>query len=141
MGPKSVSYRAVLLQYREVVSEDGLVDMRASIKMHAADLGFSLVNQTKIVTAASELGRNVIEHGLGGSVRIERVQSDEQIGIRLIFEDSGPGIEDVDLALSDGYTSKKGLGLGLSGSKRLMDEFEIQTAPGKGTTITVTKWT
>jgi serine/threonine-protein kinase RsbT len=115
--------------------------MRASIKMHAADLGFSLVNQTKIVTAASELGRNLIEHGLGGSVKIERVQSDEGVGIRLIFQDSGPGIEDIDLALSDGYTSKKGLGLGLSGSKRLMDEFEIESAPGQGTTITVTKWT
>jgi serine/threonine-protein kinase RsbT len=141
MGSQSVSYGAVLLQYREVVSEDGLVEMRSSIKMLSADLGFSLVNQTKIVTAASELGRNVIEHGLGGSVKIEQVQSDERVGIRLIFADSGPGIEDIDLALSDGYTSKKGLGLGLSGSKRLMDEFEIQSAPGQGTTVTVTKWT
>jgi serine/threonine-protein kinase RsbT len=114
---------------------------RASIKMHAADLGFSQLNQTKIVTAASELSRNVIEHGLGGWVRTEKVQAEGRVGLRLVFQDTGPGIEDVPLAMSDGYTSKKGLGLGLSGSKRLMDEFEIITEPGEGTTIVVTKWT
>ena len=130
-----------MLNYSELTDEDSLLAARASIKMHAADMGFSQFNQTKIVTAASELSRNVIEHGLGGWVRTERVQADGKVGLRLIFQDTGPGIENIALALSDGYTSKKGLGLGLGGSKRLMDEFEIITEPGKGTTIVVTKWT
>ncbi len=117
------------------------MEARASIKMLAKDMGFSLVNQTKIVTAASELGRNVLEHGLGGSVRAESVHADGRIGLRLIFADSGPGIENIGLALTDGYTSKNGLGLGLTGSRRLMDEFDLISAPGEGTTVVVTKWT
>lgn len=98
------------------------------------------MNQTKIITAASELGRNVLEHGFGGDVHIERVQRQERIGLCMTFTDSGPGIENVNLALTDGYTSKKGLGLGLTGSKRLMDEFELTSIPGQGTTVSVTKW-
>jgi serine/threonine-protein kinase RsbT len=86
------------------------------------------------------LGRNVIEHGLGGAFWLEKISLDGREGLRLLFEDSGPGIPDVDLALCDGYTSRHGLGLGLSGSKRLMDHFEMVTAPGEGTTIAVTKW-
>ncbi len=113
---------------------------RQAIKLHAADLAFSTMNQTKIITAASELGRNVIEHGMGGDVRIERVQNYGNMGLRMTFRDSGPGIENVDLALTDGYTSKNGLGLGLTGSKRLMDEFELTSEPGRGTTVSVTKW-
>jgi serine/threonine-protein kinase RsbT len=142
MGPKSLNLMyGKLLTYRELNDEDSLVEMRAAVKMHAADMGFSLINQTKLVTAASELGRNVIEHGLGGAVKIEQLASLGRIGLRMIFTDSGPGIEDMSLALSVGFTSKKGLGLGLSGSKRLMDEFEIESAAGCGTTVVVTKWT
>lgn len=141
MEPKSLA--CTLLSYREIKDEDSLMEMRASIKLHAADLGFSLVNQTKIVTAASELGRNVIEHGQGGSVKAERLKlvGQDNYGLRLTFEDEGPGISDISLALSDGYTSKKGLGLGLSGSKRLMDEFELNSTFGHGTKVAVIKWT
>lgn len=127
-----------LLVTQDLRTEEDLVQMRAAVKMHASDLGFSALNQTKIVTAASELGRNTIEHGLGGFVTIEHVREPGRSGIRLTFTDEGPGIENHALALSDGYTSKKGLGLGLSGSKRLMDEFELISPPG--TIITVTKW-
>lgn len=129
-----------LLSFQELRTEEDLVQMRSTIKMHAVDLGFSGLNQTKIVTAASELGRNVIEHGLGGNVVIERVDDVERLGLRMVFKDLGPGIPNMDLALSDGFTSKKGLGLGLSGSKRLMDEFEVISEPGQGTSVTVTKW-
>lgn len=130
----------MLIAYHPLKNDFDLVQARAAIKMHAADLGFSTLNQTKIITAASELGRNTIEHGLGGGVKIERAQKD-RVGLRLVFEDNGPGIPDVGQALVDGYTSKKGLGLGLSGSKRLMDEFDITPNTGGGTVITVTKWT
>jgi serine/threonine-protein kinase RsbT len=130
----------ILLQVCELKNEDDLVQARASIKMHSVDLGFSKINQTKIVTAASELGRNVLEHGLGGRLRIEKVTTEGRDGLKLIFEDSGPGIPDLELALTDGYTSKKGLGLGLSGSKRLMDDFKIDTLPGQGTKVEVIKW-
>lgn len=129
-----------LLSFQELRTEEDLVQMRSTIKMHAVDLGFSGLNQTKIVTAASELGRNVIEHGLGGNVVIERVDDAERHGLRMVFKDLGPGIPNMDLALSDGFTSKKGLGLGLSGSKRLMDEFDVVSQPGQGTSVTVTKW-
>jgi serine/threonine-protein kinase RsbT len=137
---KGLGEQETLFQICELKSEDDLVQARASIKMHSVDLGFSKVNQTKIVTAASELGRNVLEHGQGGRLKIEKVDTDGKQGLRLIFEDSGPGIPDIKLALSDGYTSKNGLGLGLSGSKRLMDEFKINSLPGQGTTVEVTKW-
>jgi serine/threonine-protein kinase RsbT len=140
MGPKSLALHGTLLGYRELLDEDALVDVRASVKMHAKDYGFSILNQTKLVTAASELGRNVIEHGLGGYFWIEKISADGRDGLRLLFEDSGPGIPDTELAFSDGYTSRKGLGLGLSGSKRLMDEFEMVTSSEEGTTIAVTKW-
>lgn len=109
--------------------------------MHARDLNFSVVSQTKLMTAASELGRNVLEHGLGGSLQIDKLLGpDGSVGIRMTFIDSGPGISDMELAMTDGYTSKNGLGLGLTGSKRLMDEFEIVSATGRGTKVVVTKW-
>lgn len=130
-----------MLQHCDLKTEDDLVMARAAIKLHSSDLGFSKLNQTKIVTAASELGRNVLEHGLGGHLKIELIDEFGRKGLRLIFEDKGPGIVDMDAALTDGYTSKKGLGLGLTGSKRLMDEFSIQSQPGEGTTVMVTKWT
>lgn len=130
-----------MLQFCDLKTEDDLVMARAAIKLHSSDLGFSKLNQTKIVTAASELGRNVLEHGLGGHLKIELVDEYGRKGLRLIFEDKGPGIVDMEAALTDGYTSKNGLGLGLTGSKRLMDEFSIQSRPGEGTTVMVIKWT
>lgn len=129
-----------MLQICKLTSETDLVDARQAIKMHACDMGFSIVNQTKIVTAASELGRNVLEHGLGGNVQIDKVSDEERTGIRLTFKDSGPGIGDLEMAMTDGFSSKNGLGLGLTGSKRLMDEFELNTKPNLGTTVIVTKW-
>lgn len=129
------------MQFCALNTEDDLVEARAAIKLHSSDLGFSKLNQTKIVTAASELGRNVIEHGMGGTLKIEKIKAEGRDGLRLIFEDSGPGIEDMELALTDGYTSKNGLGLGLTGSKRLMDDFQIDSHPGVGTCVSVTKWT
>ncbi len=131
----------VLLAFYELRTEEDLLQMRSAVKMHAEDIGFSKLNQTKLVTAASELGRNVLEHGNGGRVMIEHVKDLDRTGIRMIFQDEGPGIDNVEKALVDGYTSKCGLGLGLSGSKRLMDDFELVSQPNKGTTITVTKWT
>lgn len=108
--------------------------------MHAKDMSFSTLNQTKIVTAASELGRNVIEHGLGGSMQVDKVTSGELVGMRMTFKDSGPGIGDMTLAMTDGYSSQKGMGLGLTGSKRLMDDFELESQPNAGTTVVVIKW-
>jgi serine/threonine-protein kinase RsbT len=132
--------RGALLQFCDLKTEDDLVHARAAIKLHSVDLGFSKINQTKIVTAASELGRNVLEHGRGGSLLIEKVDEDGKNGLKLVFEDKGPGISDMALAMTDGYTSKDGLGLGLTGSKRLMDDFSIRSQPGQGTTVMVIKW-
>jgi serine/threonine-protein kinase RsbT len=117
-----------------------VVFVRQRVRVWAIGLKLSLVDQTKIVTAASELGRNTLEHGGGGELEIAEVVDGARKGIRLTFSDKGPGIEDVKLALSDGYTSKQGMGLGLGGSKRLMNEFDIKTTLGEGTTVTVTRW-
>lgn len=132
--------QSALLEFCNLKTEDDLVQARAAIRLHSSDLGFSKLNQTKIVTAASELGRNVLEHGLGGSLKIEKITNSGRDGLRLVFEDSGPGIADMELALTDGYTSKNGLGLGLTGSKRLMDDFQIDSQLGIGTRVAVTKW-
>lgn len=129
-----------LLQFCELKTEDDLLEARAAIKMHCQNLGFSKFNETRIVTAASELGRNVLEHGLGGNLRIEISTSEGKTGLCLIFQDTGPGIANLDLAMTDGYTSKNGLGLGLTGARRLMDEFELSSTLGFGTTVAVTKW-
>jgi serine/threonine-protein kinase RsbT len=117
-----------------------VVFVRQRVRVWATELKLSLVDQTKIVTAASELGRNTLEHGGGGELEIAEVVDGVRKGIRLTFSDKGPGIADVNLALSDGYTSKQGMGLGLGGSKRLMNEFAIKTALGEGTTVIVTRW-
>lgn len=103
-------------------------------------LGYDLVAQTKLVTATSELARNTVLHGGGGQVTVEDVEQGGLLGIRLVFSDTGPGIADHELALRDGWTSGTGLGLGLSGSRRLVDEFDLRSAPGSGTTITVVLW-
>jgi serine/threonine-protein kinase RsbT len=121
-------------------SETDIVLVRQAVRKWAAELGFSLVDQTKIVTAASELARNTLTHGGGGSVRLEALREGLRYGLRLTFEDQGPGIPDVALALRDGYTTGTGLGLGLGGSKRLVNEFEIVSRVGEGTRVTVTKW-
>jgi serine/threonine-protein kinase RsbT len=116
------------------------VVVRQRVRIWALDLKFSLVDQTKIVTAASELGRNTLEHGGGGSMELSLVENGARRGICLRFSDHGPGIPDLALALKDGYTSGSGLGLGLGGSKRLMHDFEIDSKPGIGTTITAIRW-
>jgi serine/threonine-protein kinase RsbT len=104
------------------------------------ELKFSLVDQTKMITAASELSRNTVVYGGGGEMRWSIVANGVRTGLRLAFEDKGPGISDVDLALTDGWTSGKGLGVGLSGSRRLVNEFDLRTAPGEGTCVTITRW-
>jgi serine/threonine-protein kinase RsbT len=113
---------------------------RQQVRQAAADLGFGLVQQTKLVTAASELARNTLVHGGGGQMELTPLTDGPGRGLRLVFSDSGPGIRDVDLAMTDGYTTGGGLGLGLSGAKRLVQEFAIDTAPGRGTTVTITAW-
>ena len=113
---------------------------RQLVKKYAAEVGFSLVEQTKLVTAASELARNMLIYGGGGIVHIESVESGGRRVLRVTFEDHGPGIADLELAMKDGYTTGTGLGLGLSGSKRLVDDFEIVSKVGEGTRVTITRW-
>jgi serine/threonine-protein kinase RsbT len=123
-----------------IKSASDVVMVRQRVRVWVTELKFGLVDQTKIVTAASELGRNTLEHGGGGSLELAVVVNGTRSGIRLSFSDNGPGIPDVQQALSDGFTTGAGMGLGLGGSKRLMNEFEIKTAPGVGTTVTVIRW-
>ena len=123
-----------------VVASADIVKVRQVVRQWAADLKFSLVDQTKLVTATSELARNTLEHGGGGTMLAEIVEQGIRRGIRLVFDDKGPGIADVDLALRAGNTTSGGMGLGLSGSKRLVNDFEIKSEPGRGTTVTITRW-
>jgi len=123
-----------------ILKSEDIVRMRHSVRELAVSQGFSLVEQTKIITAASELARNTLDYGGGGDVTVELLSGGGRKGIRLIFRDDGPGIADVEQALRDGYTSGSGLGLGLGGAKRLSDEFSIDTKPGVGTRITITRW-
>lgn len=123
-----------------VRTPEDVVRARRETRTHAIGAGFSLVDQTKIVTAASEIARNTIDYGGGGTLRLEIVREGVRRGLRLIFSDQGPGIPDLTLALTDGYTTGGGLGLGLSGAKRLSSEFDIQSAPGQGTIVTLTRW-
>ncbi|WP_204484378.1 anti-sigma regulatory factor [Archangium primigenium] len=121
-------------------SSQDLVLVRQAVRTWSAELKFSLVEQTKMVTAASELARNTLDYGGGGEVTLQMLQDGLRKGLRLSFEDKGPGIPDLDLALRDGYTTGGGMGLGLSGSKRLVNEFEIVSKVGEGTRVTVTRW-
>ncbi|MEV6602207.1 ATP-binding protein [Actinoplanes sp. NPDC051346] len=123
-----------------VSSDQDVVRVRQLVRTVAVAVKLSLVDQTKLVTAASELARNTLVYGGGGTVEVARVENARRVGIRIVFADQGPGIPDLDLALTDGYTTGGGLGLGLSGARRLVDEFDIDTAVGQGTTISVTKW-
>lgn len=121
-------------------SDEDVVRLRQTVREYLVKQGFSLVDQTKMVTAASELARNTLRYGGGGESRLIKVENGHRQGVSLVFIDHGPGIADVKLALTDGYTTGGGLGLGLSGAKRLSDEFDLQTEPGKGTTVKITKW-
>ena len=121
-------------------SSEDVVRARQVVRDWAVQIGFSLVDQTKIVTAASELARNVLQHGLGGAMRLESLNDDVRRGLRVTFEDRGPGISDLELAMKDGYTSGSGLGLGLGGAKRLSSEFEIASRPGEGTRVVIVRW-
>jgi serine/threonine-protein kinase RsbT len=120
---------------------DDVVRVRQAVRARASAARLSLVDQTKLITAASELARNTLVHGGSGVARVETVQRDGRRGVKAVFTDDGPGIVDVEKALTDGYTTGSGLGLGLGGSRRLVDEFVLETAVGQGTTVTVVKWT
>jgi serine/threonine-protein kinase RsbT len=121
-------------------SSDDIVKVRQITREWALMQAFSLVDQTKIVTAASELARNTLEHGRGGEVRIQAIQEGTRRGVRLTFTDQGPGIADLAKALKDGFTTGNGMGLGLSGSKRLVNDFDIQSEIDKGTTVMIARW-
>jgi serine/threonine-protein kinase RsbT len=127
-------------EVRPVHSEEDIVRVRQTVREWAVALGFGLVDQTKVVTAASELARNTLVYGGGGDVTLEALSDGLRRGLRLTFEDHGPGIPDVELALKDGYTTGTGLGLGLSGARRLSNEFEIDSRVGEGTRVTITRW-
>lgn len=124
----------------EIRSEQDIVIVRQAVKAWAVQLKFSLVDQTKIVTAASELGRNTFIYGGGGIAKLEILSEGIRKGLRVTFEDHGPGIPDIDKAMQDGYTTGKGMGLGLSGAKRLVNDFKISSRVDEGTTITITRW-
>ena len=123
-----------------IVSNNDVVRARQLVRTLAQECRLSLVDQTKLVTAASELARNTLVYGGGGTMRAGLADDGSRRGVRVAFEDSGPGIPDLDLALTDGWTSGSGLGLGLSGSRRLVDDFTVDTEPGRGTTVTIAKW-
>ena len=125
---------------RTIQTSEDVVAVRQSVRQRAVELGFNLVDQTKIVTAASELARNTLQYGGGGTLRIEELDDGARCGLRLIFEDNGPGIANIERAMKDGYTTGNGLGLGLSGAKRLSNEFSIDSEPGKGTRVTIVRW-
>jgi serine/threonine-protein kinase RsbT len=127
-------------QEQPIGNDQDVVRVRQLVRAAAVAAKLPLVDQTKLVTAASELARNTLIHGGGGTATVEPVHNGRRAGVRVSFSDTGPGIADLDLAFTDGYTTGSGLGLGLSGSRRLCDEFGIDTGPGKGTRVTVTKW-
>jgi serine/threonine-protein kinase RsbT len=121
-------------------SSTDIVLIRQEVRKWSGELGFSLVDQTKMITAASELARNSLDYGGGGAVRLEVIENGIKRGLRLSFEDQGPGIPDIQQALTDGFTTGKGMGLGLGGAKRLVNEFEIASRSGEGTRVTITRW-
>jgi len=123
-----------------IQGQNDMVVVRQSVRAQAAGIGMSIVDQTKIVTAASELARNTLVYGGGGTVLIEQLEDGGRRGLRLTFEDQGPGIPDIDKALTDGYTTGGGMGMGLSGSKRLVNDFDIKSVVGEGTRVMVARW-
>ena len=125
---------------RPISGQQDVVAVRQVVREWAVSMGFSLVDQTKVITAASELARNVLVYGGGGTLSLEALNDGSRRGLRLAFEDQGPGIADVEAALRDGYTTGGGLGLGLGGAKRLTNEFDIQSRPGEGTRVMIARW-
>lgn len=121
-------------------SSTDIVLIRQQVRKWSGELGFSLVDQTKMITAASELARNSLDYGGGGAVHFEVIEEGIKRGLRLIFEDQGPGIPDIEQALTDGFTTGRGMGLGLGGARRLVNVFEIHSRPGEGTRVTITRW-
>lgn len=130
----------VKTERQEIRSSDDVVRVRQLTRTLAVDSGLSLVDQTKIVTAASELARNTLDYGGGGHVMLETLEQAGRRGLRLTFEDNGPGIANIEQALKDGFTSGKGMGLGLGGAKRLSNEFTISSKPGEGTKVSIARW-
>jgi serine/threonine-protein kinase RsbT len=124
----------------EVRASEDIVRVRQAVRTWSMEIGLSLLDQTKIVTAASELARNTLNYGGGGTATLVLLERDNRRGLQVIFEDRGPGIADLDLALKDGYTTGGGLGLGLSGARRLSNEFELTSSPGEGTRVAITRW-
>lgn len=124
-----------------ISSSGDIVRVRQAVRARAAAVGLNLIDQTKIVTAASEIARNALEYGGGGHVLIEMIMNGKKRGVRLTFEDTGPGIADIELALKDGYTTGAGLGLGVGGAKRLCNEFQIESKIGVGTRVVLARWT
>jgi serine/threonine-protein kinase RsbT len=124
----------------EIQSSADVVLVRQAVRQLAIGMGFGLVNQTKMVTAASELARNTLDYGGGGRVKLETLRKGERQGLQLIFEDRGPGIPDIEMALKDGFTTGGGLGMGLGGAKRLANEFEIKSVVGEGTWVRIVRW-
>jgi serine/threonine-protein kinase RsbT len=125
---------------RSISSSEDVVKVRQLVREYAKAASFSLVDETKIVTAASELARNVLQYGGGGTVQLELISEGLRRGVRLVFEDHGPGIADLELALRDGYSTGGGLGLGLSGARRLANEFSLDSKPGEGTRVMIARW-
>ena len=123
-----------------VRSGEDVVRVRQIVRRWAVELGFGLVDQTKIVTAASEIARNTVDYGGGGEVLVESLSENARRGLRLVFEDKGPGIQNIDEALKDGFTTSRGLGLGLGGARRLATEFSVESRPGEGTRVSLTRW-
>jgi serine/threonine-protein kinase RsbT len=123
-----------------VREQHDIVSVRQVVRSWSLSLGLGLVDLTKLVTAASEIARNTVEYGGGGTLQLEEVRDGLKLGVRLVFEDHGPGIADIDRAMTDGYSSGTGMGLGLGGTKRLVDEFDISSTPGAGTRVSITKW-
>lgn len=130
----------LLSEQRQIRTPEDVVAIRQAVRHRAIELGFNLVDQTKIVTAASELARNTLQYGGGGEVLIEGLEDGLRRGLRLVFEDRGPGIGDVELAMKDGYSTGTGLGLGLSGARRLSNEFSIDSRVGEGTRVMIVRW-
>jgi serine/threonine-protein kinase RsbT len=124
----------------EIRSSDDIVRVRQRVRTASVEAGLGLVDQTKIITAASELARNTLDYGGGGTAAIELIDDGARRGVRVVFEDSGPGIPDISVAMRDGYTTGGGLGLGLSGARRLSNEFDIRSSPGAGTRVMIARW-
>jgi serine/threonine-protein kinase RsbT len=135
-----MAIRVVSAECMDLRVSDDIVLVRQAVRKKSIALGFGLVDQTKVVTASSELARNTLDHGGGGNAKIEIVENGTRSGLRITFEDQGPGIVDIKLALTDGYSTGNGMGLGLSGSKRLSDEFELWSKPGEGTRVSILRW-